>query len=103
MQARDTTVEESTDGEQVDLEELITTPLDIFLSDVSPESEIRQSATEPTAAPVSPAEQPPLTLAQQLRAASLQAAQLEAFILRCQHSMSVAELNIWSLNTFFSF
>ena len=70
MQARDTTVEESTDGEQVDLEELITTPLDIFLSDVSPEPEIRQSATEPPAAPVSPAEHPLLTLAQQLRAAS---------------------------------
>ena len=99
MQARDSTVEESTDGEQVDLEELIITPLDIFLSDVSPEPETRQSSAEPPAAPVSSAEIPPLTLAQQLRAASLQAAQLEAFILKCQQTMSVAELNIWSLNT----
>ena len=99
MQARDTTVEESTDGEQVDLEELMTTPLDIFLSDVSPEPETRQSSTEPPAVPVSSAEIPPLTLAQQLRAASLQAAQLETCILRCQHTMSIAELNIWSLKT----
>ena len=97
MQARDTTVEESTDGEQVDLEELMTTPLDIFLSDASPEPEIRQSSTEPPAVPVSSAEIPPLTLAQQLRAASLQAAQLETCILRCQHTMYIAELNIWSL------
>ena len=58
MQARDTTVEESTDGEQVDLEELMTTPLDIFLSDASSEPEIRQSSTEPPAVPVSSAEIP---------------------------------------------
>ena len=87
-------IEEHADGEQVELD-LINLPPDIFLSDSSQESEIRQEPAEtPPAEPVSSAETPPLTLAQQLRTASLQAAQLEAVIIRSQNRMSVAELNI---------
>lgn len=98
MQDRLDMIEEQADGEQVELD-LINLPPDIFLSDSSQESEIRQDAAEtPPAEPVSSAETPPLTLAQQLRAASLQAALLEAVILRSQNRMSVAELNIWILN-----
>ena len=75
-------IEELADGEQVDLE-LITFSPGMFLSGSSPDSETRQNAAEsPPAEPASFSGTPPLTLAQQLRAANLQAAQLESLLIK---------------------
>lgn len=75
-------------------------PMEIFHSDSSVVSERGDSLAEPLTLAERPssAETPPLTLAQQLRAAAKQAAQLEALFVKCKSKMTNVELSIWTTN-----
>lgn len=75
------------------------TPVEVFISDSSSEPDPEPAPDPDTAAVelVSSVEPIPLTLAQQLRAATIQATQLEAFFVTYNAKLSLSEHTTWML------